>query len=77
MAEAQDVNLNQASTFRASAHVMSTIVPLTKASRMTKAETHGARKSTLSTLLGVPAKSHSKVCGDIILIRGGSKEWGQ
>lgn len=73
MVEAQDVKLSQAITFRASAHVMSTIVPLAKASHVTKAEPHGARKSILPTLLGVLAKSHSKGCGDIILIRGGNK----
>lgn len=77
MAEAQAVKLNQASTFRTSAHIMSAIVPLAKASYIAKAEGHEARKSILLTVLGVLAKSHSKGCGDIILIRGENEELGQ
>lgn len=56
-AEEQDVRSNQANIFRASAHVMSTIVPLAKASHVTEAEAHEARTSTLPTLLAIPAKS--------------------
>ena len=77
MVGAQDARLSQVNTFRASAHAVFAIVSLAKASHMTKDEAHRARKSTLPTLLGVPAKSHSKGCGDIMLISGQSKEWVQ
>lgn len=72
MAEEQDVKSNQANIFRASAHVMFTIVPLAKVSHVTKADAHEARTFTYFT--STPCKITE--CRDKLLIRGGSKEWG-